>query len=480
MTLNPILVICLILGSVVLLAGLFRPFLGMMAFLVIHFVQPGELVPALAPLRIELVYGILLIGILLLRRATNPGQSLLSDKILLGALLLICAGLLSVPFSVWRAGAAGAVVDMLKLATLLFLLILLVDSQARLRMTLWCVVATATWFAGSSLYAYTQGQFYGLGTLRRAEGVNSIAGGPNELAGLLFALLPLLIALYRSTYNISARILLLTCGALSLVAISLTGARIVVIALIVLSLFYTMQSKHKFSTFLACVVIAFLIWHSLPVEYKERYLTLEHYAQGGELDGSNAQRLEIWKTGRQIFLKYPILGVGAEQFPTAYALFYLKGAHRAWMNPHNLIIQVACELGVVGLVVFGYFLWQIAKGMAAVIRKRRIRGIELNYQVAIACSAMFVGIAVISLVSHTLYRPYWYILGGLVAANRNILRTRLKRRAELQAAASGLSDNLPMDEQGFSLASASISVAPLDTRRNDIEAWRNKIVDGWR
>ena len=283
MTLNPILVICLILASVVLLAGLFRPFLGMMAFLVIHFVQPGELVPAIAPLRIELVYGILLIGILLFRRATIPGHSLFSDKILLGALLLICAGLLSVPFSVWRAGAAVAVIDMLKLATLLFLLILLVDSQARLRMTLWCVVAMATWFAGSSLYAYTQGQFYGLGTLRRAEGVNSIAGGPNELAGLLFALLPLLIALYRSTYNIFGRILLLTCGALSLVAISLTGARIVVIALIVLSLFYTMQSKHKFSTFFACVVIAFLIWHSLPVEYKERYLTLGTMLREGSL-----------------------------------------------------------------------------------------------------------------------------------------------------------------------------------------------------
>jgi O-antigen ligase len=451
------LIICLMLGSALLVVGLFRPFLGMLVFLVIHFVQPGELVPALAPLRIELVYGTLLTGGLIYRRLTIPGPSLLSDKILLSAVLLIGAGLLSVPFSVWRGGAANTVIDMVKLVTLLFLLTLMVDSGARLRMTLWCMAAMAAWFAGSSLSAYAQGQFYALGKLDRAEGVNSIAGGPNELAGLLLALLPLLIALLRSTHNVFARILLLTCGVLSLVAISLTGARIVVIALIAMAVFYTLQSKHKFSTLLGCVLIACLIWHWLPIEYKQRYLTVEQYAQGGELDASNQLRLDIWKGGRQIFLKYPILGVGAGQFSTAYGLIILAGRHAGWMNPHNLLIQVACELGIVGLIVFGNFLWQIIKGMADVIRKKRIRGIELNYQVAIACAAMFVGVIILSIVSHTLYRPYWYVLGGLVAANRNILSAKLKRRAKLRAAANGVSDNLPKEAQDVSLVGAPTS-----------------------
>ena len=268
MTLGPILIICLMLASVVLLVGLYRPFLGMLVFLVIHFVQPGELVPAIAPLRIELVYGILLIAVLIYRRATIPSRSLFSDKILLSAVLLLGAGLLSIPFSVWRGGAVVNVIGMAKLVTLLFLLILMVDTEVRLRVTLWCIVAVAAWFAGSSLSAYTQGRFHALGNLARAEGVNSIVGGPNELAGLLLALLPLLIALFRSTHSIFGRILILTGGALSLAAISLTGARIVVIALIALTIFYTMQSKHKFSTLIGCVVIACFIWHSLPVEYK--------------------------------------------------------------------------------------------------------------------------------------------------------------------------------------------------------------------
>jgi putative inorganic carbon (HCO3(-)) transporter len=469
MALSPILVICLMLGSVLLVVGLFRPFLGMLVFLVIHFVQPGELVPAIAPLRIELVYGTLLTGVLIYRRVTIPGRSLLSDKILLSAVLLIGAGLLSVPFSVWRGGAVNTVIDMVKLVTLLFLLTLMVDSEARLRMTLWCMAAMAAWFAGSSLSAYAQGQFYALGKLDRAEGVNSIAGGPNELAGLLLALLPLLIALLRSTHNVFARILLLTCGVLSLVAISLTGARIVVIALIAMAIFYTLQSKHKFSTFLGCVVVACLIWHWLPVEYKQRYLTVGQYAQGGELDASNELRLEIWRAGRQIFLKYPILGVGAGQFPTAYGMIILAGRHAGWMNPHNLLIQVACELGIVGLIVFGNFLWQVIKGMVEVIRKKRIRGVELNHQVAIACSAMFVGVIILSIVSHTLYRPYWYVLGGLVAANRNILSAKLKRRAKLQTAANGVSDNFLKEAQDISLVSAPTSSALRGLQRKDFD-----------
>src|SRR5882762_8088077 len=99
-------IICVLLGLIVALRGLFRPFLGLLVFLTIHFVQPGELIPALAPFRLELVYGVLLIAILIVRRASLPGRSpILSDRILLSALLLSGAALLSVPFAVWPGGA---------------------------------------------------------------------------------------------------------------------------------------------------------------------------------------------------------------------------------------------------------------------------------------------------------------------------------------------------------------------------------------
>jgi putative inorganic carbon (hco3(-)) transporter len=449
-----ILAIGLILGAALAIVGLFRPFLGMLVFVTIHFVQPGELIPALQPLRIELVYGTLLIAILIYRRVSRSGPSLLSDGIILGAAILLATALLSIPFAVWRGGAANTVIGLIKLIALIPLIAILVESQNHLRMTLWCMAGLAAWFAGSCLSAYAHGQFYALGTLDRAEGINSIVGGPNELAGILLAFLPLLIVLLRTTRNILARILLVTYGAVSLGAISLTGSRIAMIGLIAIAIFYTVESKHKILTCVACILIGTTIFQLLPREYILRYLTVEYYAKGGKLDASNELRLQIWRVGEKIFLKYPIFGVGAGQFSTAYGQIFLAGRHAAWMNPHNLLLQLACELGIVGLAAFVYFMWQIVKGIRFVLRKKRNREFALNYQLAIACSVMCMGVLILSLVGHTLYRPYWYLLAGLVAANRNIVYAKLRKRVKSHSQTSEVSYNATEDVTEVGMVSA--------------------------
>lgn len=422
-------VVVVLVGGVLGVVGLFRPFFGLLVFILIHFIQPGELIPELAPLRIELVYGSLLIAIVVFRQLSRKGFSFLRYKIFFAACLLVTAGVLSVPFSVWPGGAAGTVVKMLQHVTLIFLLMSLINTKSRLRQMLWCISVVAVWFACSSLFAFARGDYYALGDLDRAKGLNSIIGGPNELAGLLLALLPMLIALLRTTRSIVLRIVLVVFGSISLFAIILTGSRIALIGLIAIALFYTLQSRHKVLTLTASLLIGVLTWGLLPTEYKARYLSVEHYATGGQLDASNRLRLEIWKTGGKIFLEHPIFGAGAGQFSTAYGMRFLaQGEHRAWMNPHNLMIQVACELGIVGLAVFSYFIWQIALGIRFVLRKKRRRTRDLNYQMAIACSVMYMGTMILSLVGHTLYRPYWYLLAGFVAANRNIVVNWLKSR----------------------------------------------------
>ena len=68
-------IICVLLGLIVALRGLFRPFLGLLVFLTIHFVQPGELIPALAPFRLEFIYGGLLTAVLIIHRTSVAGRS---------------------------------------------------------------------------------------------------------------------------------------------------------------------------------------------------------------------------------------------------------------------------------------------------------------------------------------------------------------------------------------------------------------------
>jgi putative inorganic carbon (hco3(-)) transporter len=434
---SSLLLVCIFLGGVVAVVGLLRPFLGFLVFLVIHFIQPGELVPALAPLRLELVYGVLLIAIVIFsQKGGVTSKQLFADHIIFSGFLLVGIGILSIPFAIWRGGAAETVIEMFKLITIVVLMKLMVDTTDRLRKLLWCLAAIGAWIAVSSLLAFSAGAYYELsynaGNLNRAEGINSIVAGPNELAGFLLALIPLSVALFRTTSNFKARLFLLVAGALSLIAIVLAGSRIAFVGLLVIGVCFIFQSKNRSIATVLCAVLVLSLWMGMPEEYKKRYSTMEDYAVGGQLDDSNALRIQVWKAGWQIFMHDPIFGVGAGQFSTAYGLLTLKGEHKRWMQPHNLIIQTACELGILGLIALANFLVQIAKGIGAVLRKKGKRGVEFNYQVAVASAVMFVGVLLISAFGHTLYRPYWYLLGGLVSATQGTIAARGRKVSEIR------------------------------------------------
>jgi O-antigen ligase len=415
-----------VLGGALLVAGLFRPFLGVLVLMTLHFVQPAEMIPALAPLRIELVYGILILLILLRKKAREIKDIFRTDSIVRSTLVLQAVVLITIPFAIWRGGALTAATELFKLIMLQLLMTFFIDSQDRLRYILWLLVGFMMWFAGSSFSAYLQGQYYVVNGVQRAQGVNSMVGGPNELAGLLLALLPFLIALIRCTKRFLLKLLLVGCGGLTLFVLMLTGARISMVALFAMVIFYILRSKRRFLNLIVSVVLGLSLWFSLPPRYQKRYLTVKEYAEGGQLDDSNKLRLEIWNAGWRMFLDHPILGVGAGQFSTAYGMIYSGKTHKAWMQPHNLFLQVTCELGLLGLSVFVYFIIQVWKAIREILRFKGSHGLETSYQFALACYLMMIGIGLVSTVSHTLYRPHWYLLAGMVAANRRIARTTLQ------------------------------------------------------
>jgi O-antigen ligase len=425
MTIHDLIVIAgLVAAGVIALAGLFRPFLGLIVLIAIRFIQPGELLPALGKLRIEFAYGVALLIAFVIYRASRPSPRLLSNRIVYASLLLVGAACMSVPFAVWRGGAFWQTAELIKTVIVLFLVAGLVDTTSRMRKLLWTLVGLLGWFAASGLISYLHGDFIFREGIERAEGVNSMAGGPNELAGLILALLPFVIVLLKCTRSILIRLLLLACGGLGLATMVVTGSRICMLALIAIAAYYGLRSRQKIPALVLGAGLLVALWVAMPQQYRERYLTVKHYAEGGELDASNAYRLHIWRVGRQMFLDHPILGVGAGQFPTAFGTIYATRLHQAWASPHNLFLQIACEMGVVGLIAFAYFFVQIVKQIRSV--PRAYEGpLKLNYEVAVACGVMLLGLVVTSTVGHTLYRPYWYLLGGLVAANRLIADTIL-------------------------------------------------------
>lgn len=84
-----------------------------------------------------------------------------------------------------------------------------------------------------------------------------------------------------------------------------------------------------------------------------RFIKLgEQVESGGGASGPN--RVKYWLTAYKLWLSAPVIGHGLNSFPVLYTVGRNEpqGAH-----PHNIFLQIACELGVVGLFLIAVFLW---------------------------------------------------------------------------------------------------------------------------
>jgi O-antigen ligase len=66
-----------------------------------------------------------------------------------------------------------------------------------------------------------------------------------------------------------------------------------------------------------------------------------------------AGRMDIWENGLQALRHYGILGAGLDRFPAAYNKFlYVSSEYRGFSRaPHNIYLETAVELGIVGIIL---------------------------------------------------------------------------------------------------------------------------------
>jgi O-antigen ligase len=92
-------------------------------------------------------------------------------------------------------------------------------------------------------------------------------------------------------------------------------------------------------------------------------------------DFSTAERLAHWIAGLQMYFDHPILGVGIGNYPDAYPPYHIAKFIDPLGHAHNYYINVAAEMGTIGLVVYVLFLLAIfiAGGCAlrGISKKRR-------------------------------------------------------------------------------------------------------------
>jgi len=319
------------------------PPLGMVLFLLYAWIcvgRPQEMVPGLIVLRLGLLTG----GLALLAWLHAPGR--FAEKISLDTplvrdvMILVGLALLTVPVSIWPSHSLLFLFNVfLKTVLLFFLVIYWCRTIQDVRRLLWVYcLGTISLVIPGVLSGHTGQERYSLELL---------SYDANDIALLQVMALPPIVYLY-STSARRAKVLLAGMALLCLYGIVLTQSRGGFLALVVVGGLMIWRSSLSKSAKWSTVALGVVVFGILAgTAWKERIRTM--WDPQTEYDQTAGGRTDLWKASLVLLAKRP-WGVGIDNFVTAEGLSH--GGLGKWSAPHNSFLQIAVELGVVGLAIF--------------------------------------------------------------------------------------------------------------------------------
>lgn len=325
-----------------------RPMLSVYAcafMLIIHLSRIQEIFPLLLGMRLALISLAITVLLSLLNGRLNAyvlGSSK-ESKLMVAFWLL---GLFSIVFSVWPGGAFRIWKVVFTTNILIFFCCLVnMGNEKELLILTWSMIASAL-FLGSGTLIFSAPMV----TQRLSV---TAAYDPNDLAMILVTLVPFAIACFFSG-KLTAKLFSGITIIVMLIALFKTGSRGGFIGLLAVGVFFLLTSFSRITKFKKFVVLALVIAVSVSVASQSLWDRFGDVLSGQDYnlrmdDDEVVGRLEIWKSGLELLLKKPILGVGPGQFATAMGLTH---GQYSWLTAHNSFLQVALELGLPGLLVF--------------------------------------------------------------------------------------------------------------------------------
>ena len=330
---------------------------AMAAFVLVTLGRVHEVIPGLQPFRLGMVSSILTVVLAFAVFRRDLVAELMRSSVARGLVVVVLVACLTVPTAEWPRASFTFLTRVYYTPVILLLVTALTFADARaLRVVLLAVAADALLAGALSLLApfgrYEIGETY----------------DANETGALLLMVIPWSIYILISEKG-WFRWVALASIPLCLVGILKTGSRgaLLSTAALVPFLLYLAPPKRR-GPFIILVAIAAVVttasvgqrtWYRLkmafdPTEYN---YTTE--------DG----RIEIWKRGLGYVAHAPLQGVGIDGFPyKELASKTNKGFGVRQAAAHNMYLQVAAELGLIG---FAGFLTMLGGALALCTRARR-------------------------------------------------------------------------------------------------------------
>ena len=210
---------------------------------------------------------------------------------------------------------------------------------------------TVEWSAGASKFAFIPASVYQRFSLIVSDGVN-----PNVMAGAIVLLFPVAASQVLAAPSQAQRILFAIAALTMLAGVVLAGSRSALIAAIVTVFVLLMIQARRRSIRLLigamvcmalCLVVAGLLFVPGFSAFVNGLL-----ASNDVLSGSQS-RMEIWSRAIYMIQDFPFTGIGMGLFaPVADLLYPMIISRSGIEHAHNLILQIAVDLGLPGLVAW--------------------------------------------------------------------------------------------------------------------------------
>ncbi|TLY38671.1 MAG: hypothetical protein E6K60_00635 [Nitrospirae bacterium] len=252
---------------------------------------------------------------------------------------------------------------------LLFLLTLaLVDSLVRLR---WVLLVAIGSMGLASLYVLREWQKFH--NVYREFRPGFVTGDPNYFSVSALLCLPLAFYLIRGRPKWE-RWFCIGCIALTLLALTAAASRGALVALIVMALIMAWRSRQRAGGLLLVGAFAIFISVVSPAAPVERILNPTH----GDIQSTDTRKA-VWAAGMRMIAENPVVGIGLGNFKPLVSQ-YAEPGQRLDKIAHNTYIEMAAELGLVGLVVFVVILFGTIHQLGEIRRRTQLAGPLLIYE----------------------------------------------------------------------------------------------------
>lgn len=339
-------------------------FIGLLTFTALLFLRPQEQIPLLNPLHLAEISALLALAAMVMGRLGRGLAVTRYTPELGGVLLLGFTILATAPLSIWPGGAVGTFTDIYVKIILIFVLMLnTLTNPKRIDRFLWLIVFASGYIALRAVADYARG--VNLVENGRVQGsVGGMFKNPNDLALNMVAVMPLAVALAMRTRMTLGRLAAAGCALLMIGAVVVSQSRSGTIGLGVMILVLGGSiARRRPAVAVAGVLALFLALPVMPSSYWHRISSITDGSQ--DETGSREARRILLRESFQAFLEHPLTGVGAGQFKN----YDPEGREQAWRESHNVVLQVAAELGIVGL---GGFLFLVVRAATSSGRTRRL------------------------------------------------------------------------------------------------------------